>query len=470
MAQKVSEYLGVDPIKFDKLGVFDAVIGVDTRLFLDPHLLRKTSTPEFKNSRHQIEKYYRDIMTLLEASKREGDRVWREAHRRLIFRETKGVSIGYGTHSSDGSGIGFKLALKLLKSAQEIISLGIKDPEIFELLGLFEEDFGADRLSDMTIFIIRDALYSYTQRVAREVEVDRLTEFRMGDFSYKLPQHPTGRAPLLLLPKELLRDLPVALTWEGIDYVVSTNRELRDRINQMIGFVWKNKITKQQIRNLIFSNKKNVETLINTYKESRASEYDFHNDPLGEVLWYNLGHKYSERYPLLIKETSPSDLDELELVVIQIIKQFKKNIEDNGLNEHLYVGSKRRHERFSQLLFFSVADTYSAANNVDISREPNAGSGPVDFKLSRGYQARVLVEVKLSANTQLVKGFVKQLPVYVESEATKRTIYLIIRVTDSDKQIKKIYKLQREARERGEPVPAVWVVDGRLKPTASKRK
>ncbi|MBU0572188.1 hypothetical protein KKH23_03265 [Patescibacteria group bacterium] len=470
MTQRVSEYLGVNPAKFEKRGVFDAVIGVDTRLFLDPHLLRRTSVPEFEGSRRQIESYFGNIMTLLRASREEGDRPWKEAHRRLIFRETKGVSIGYGLHSSDGLGIGPRLAYRLLNSAQEIISLGINDPEIFELLGLFEEDFGADRLSDMTIFIIRDKIYSYTERVAGEVGTGRLVDFEKRNVSYKLPLHPNRRGPLLLLPMELLRDLPVALTWEAIDHVVSTNRELRDRINQMIGSAWRNKITKQQIRNLIFSSKDNIESIINAYKESKAREYDFDTDPQGEVLWYYLGQKFGALHPLTIKETSPSDIDELESIVIQIIKQFKKNIEDNGLNEHLYAGRKRRHERFSHLLFFSTADTYCFANNIDINREPNAGSGPVDFKLSRGYRSRILVEVKLSTNTHITSGFEKQLPAYAKSESTGRTIYLIIRVTDSDKQIKNIYKLQREQRKKGKPAPAIWVVDGRLKPTASKRK
>lgn len=47
MAQKISSYLTVDPKIFDKKGIFDTVIGIDTHLFLDPFLLRKTQIPEF---------------------------------------------------------------------------------------------------------------------------------------------------------------------------------------------------------------------------------------------------------------------------------------------------------------------------------------------------------------------------------------------------------------------------------------
>ena len=62
--QKLSEYLGGSPQQLKKLDVFDAVIGIDSNLFVDPHLLNKTKIPEFKDSRKKLEKYFSDIVTL----------------------------------------------------------------------------------------------------------------------------------------------------------------------------------------------------------------------------------------------------------------------------------------------------------------------------------------------------------------------------------------------------------------------
>lgn len=59
---------------------------------------------------------------------------------------------------------------------------------------------------------------------------------------------------------------------------------------------------------------------------------------------------------------------------------------------------KSKHESAAQLLFYGVADSYCAANNIDLSPESNAGRGPVDFKLSRGSTDKVIVEVKLTSN------------------------------------------------------------------------
>lgn len=474
MAQLLSSYLQVDKKKLEQKGVFDAVIGLDTRLFLDPHLLKKTKIPDFKKSRDEIKKYYSDIIRLLLVyRKTKKRRPLQEALKRLTFKETKGVFIGYGIHGGDGNAIGPDLARRLLDTALDILDMGIYDPEIFELIGLFEEDFGADRLSDMTIAIIRDDIYSYTERIAQELTLreDKLIDWREGEKVYKLLKHPAARRPIIFLPQELLRDLPVALDREGIDHVVATNEELRRRLNRMIGAVWKSKLhklKKKDLRYLIFSDKKNISELINAYKISEADHYDFEDDPAGEVKWFEIGNEFAKSNPLQL-QLKEKNLDELEQVVRKIVMQFKKLVEVNGLSKNLYYKYKPLHERFAQRLFFAVADSYCEADDLDISREPDAGSGPVDFKFSHGYRERVLVETKLTSSKRVVHGFVKQLPAYQESEGTKRGFYVVIRTTRSETQIKELLELKETLSSEGKRLPSIVVVDARLKPSASRR-
>lgn len=102
-------------------------------------------------------------------------------------------------------------------------------------------------------------------------------------------------------------------------------------------------------------------------------------------------------------------------------------IEDNQLCKLLYdKNGKRKHESAAQLLFFGIADAYCSANNLDISPESDAGRGPVDFKVSKGANIKVLVEVKLTSNSKLEKGFTSQLPIYQKSEKSHKGIYLVI--------------------------------------------
>ncbi|MFA5386072.1 MAG: hypothetical protein WC297_00085 [Candidatus Paceibacterota bacterium] len=469
--EKISAYLEVSPKQLEKLGVFDAIIGIDSNLFIDPHLLNKIKVLEFKESRKKLEKYFSEIITLLQSSQQKGDRAWREAQRRLIFHETRGVSIGYGVKSSDGRAIGIGLGSKLIETADEIIKMGIKDPAIFELIGLFEEKFGADRLSDMTISILSESFLEYTERVTKTLAIKKAAIFQTPSRKYLLPIHPSGNEPIIFLPTSLLRDLPVAFTWDDINYVVSVNQELRQRLNTLIGRVWSRrmKLLKRDLRSLIFSNPDNIKMLVEAYKKNTAGAYDIKNDPSGYLVWYEIGKHFAETNRLKIDNRLPKTLAEVEKVVEAIIEQFKKNIEVNGLNEHLYVNGKVRPERFSQRLFFSVADTYCAANNVDLSREPNAGSGPVDFKASGGYTARTLVEIKLSSNKSLISGYMKQIEAYKKSESTESCFYVVIKVTRSESNIKRLLGIRDALLSQKKDCPEIIVIDGTMQPSASRR-
>jgi hypothetical protein len=96
VALRLSRFLDVRPSDLTRLGAFNALIGIDSRLFVDPLLLKNLKIPEFRGSRKQFEKYFREVSFLLAKSKTNGDAAWREAARRLVFRETKGISLGYG--------------------------------------------------------------------------------------------------------------------------------------------------------------------------------------------------------------------------------------------------------------------------------------------------------------------------------------------------------------------------------------
>jgi len=472
MPTRLSTFLSVRPSSLKRHGVFDALIGIDSRLFVDPILLKRLRIPELRDSRKHFEAYFQAILLLLAKSQKEGDVAWRGAAKRLVFKETKGVSLGYGISTSDGRGIGPVLGHRLLQTASEIVAMGISDPAIFELLGLFEEDFGPDRLSDMTISIIKEDLFEYSARVAQSLGLRKLLKVKTAHGSYKLPKGPDPQKPLVFIPSRILRRLPVAQSWDEIGDVVFFNETLRRRLNHIISDYWRKGVSvlKEHLRATLLGNPKEFRELLKGYNSYEGTPYDLVSDPQGLLSWFELGQDFAKDYPLTLNlKTSPT-LDEIQGIVETIVVHFKELIEHNGLNLHLYdTSGKPLHERYSQRLFFSVADSYCKANNIDLTPEPNAGSGPVDFKFSRGYALRVLVEIKLSTNKQLVHGYEKQLPTYERSEKTNRSVYVIVRVTGSESTIKRILKLRDAAVASGKTVPNVIVIDGHRKPSASKR-
>jgi hypothetical protein len=128
-----------------------------------------------------------------------------------------------------------------------------------------------------------------------------------------------------------------------------------------------------------------------------------------------------------------------------------------------------RREETSQKLLYAIADCYCDAHNIDLTRESDAGRGPVDFKFSTGYKSRVLIEVKLNKNNP-TKGYEKQLAVYQKSETAKNAVFLVIIVTEKLEEVDKLKKSVDELKAKGEVCPELVIVDGRIKPSASKVK
>jgi hypothetical protein len=171
----------------------------------------------------------------------------------LIFREEGGTALGYAGPGRSGRGIGPGLAERLVQRGKQIVDLGIEAPEMFELVGLFEEDFGADLLSDMSVSILKERFLTYTQRITCELKLDPSADFRFSGKTWRLPVHPDGKKALLFVPYDLLSPLPVALDRSEIWQVASFNAEVRAKWHAILAAARKDKRdpTKSEIRKML---------------------------------------------------------------------------------------------------------------------------------------------------------------------------------------------------------------------------
>ena len=166
-----SRYFGVAEQQLSSLGVLDPTLNVDTKLFIDPLLLGKSSHPEIKRAEKTYKEYFKTIIKLLAASKKENDIAWRAAYQKLQFGEIQGTCLGYGASSIHGSALGKKLSTKITKTAKEIVDLGIIDPDLFVLLPLLEEGIGPDLISDMTTRIVITEIGEFNNRILRKLNI-----------------------------------------------------------------------------------------------------------------------------------------------------------------------------------------------------------------------------------------------------------------------------------------------------------
>ena len=149
-----SEEFHIPKDVINKTGVFDVILDVDTRVFIDPALLELCTEPEFIDAKDKIETYFSNILTLLRHSKRKHDMYWKKADSLLKFQELSGTCFGYSKNGTCGNAIGSILRGTILSTIKDLISEGETDPVLFELLGVFQEGVGCDRVSDLITFIL----------------------------------------------------------------------------------------------------------------------------------------------------------------------------------------------------------------------------------------------------------------------------------------------------------------------------
>lgn len=471
MIQSLGDYHSTDPSDFEKTGALDPILGIDTRLFIDPSLIKHTRIAELSGCTGKIENYFSDVLRIIKQIAKESDIFWRRADKLLTFPEVHGLCIGYSSHSTSGKGTGPQKRHRLLDSLMQLTQAGCNDHRIFDLVGAFEDGIGPDLISDMIAKIIIDDLICYTQHVCSDLAIPMMPLPYSRSFPPEdLPFDPTTNRPIILVPKEILRDLPVAETFADIAWISAHNEKVRENLNKLVAGSYRSMTAserKEQVKMTFIEHPDVLAQVLKAYDDVGAKFYDFADDPAGETIWYQISRKLPKSHALsltLANNPTPSQVYE---VVEKICTHFKKLVEDNQLCNLLYdKHGQKKHESAAQLLFFGIASAYCGANNLDLSPESDAGRGPVDFKVSSGLAGKVLVEIKLTSNQKLAHGFETQLPIYQAAEGTQKGIYLVINnggITES-----RWSAFSDLVAGSGKHAPRVIVVDGIKRQSASK--
>ncbi|MGM4991283.1 chromosomal replication initiator DnaA [Tardiphaga sp. 841_E9_N1_2] len=446
-------------------------MNADTKLFVDPLLFKNSAHPTLSGAGVQaFEKRMSDIIELLAESKALDDAPWKAAMRLLALHERGETCLGYGGTGTSGRDRPDSLKRQILTTAKQIVDVGVRNPELIILMGMFEVGVGPDTISDLTTNSVLRVLEQITKDFCSRHSVP-LRKFNLEFEEYELPENVTRPGTgIFLVPKDVLRELPVATDWSDIDRVVSFNSTLRHMVNQMIGNITKATVTqkKSALKRIALGDPLNFQTLVRDLLANDPTGYDFEKDRKGFEALRQALLTAAQQFPLVIVRPSSPTLRELLRVVREITMQFKQLIENNNLSHLLWEGTKPRSEKSSQLVYFGVADSYCKSNNLDISPEVHSGGGPVDFKFSTGYALRVLVELKLSTG-DIVHGYETQLDIYKAAAQTEEGVFLIIDVGGMGYKLARIQTIQQDQITTGNKSSEIVVVDAMRKPSASKR-
>lgn len=464
-----SSHFGIEPQVLDTHGLIDPFLNVDTQLFIDPVLLEKSSNKIISNnSIETFKNHFSKFIRLLIISEKEGDAAWKAAQKLLDLREPPENGLGFGSSDQSGSSRPEEIRDQIIKTTKEIIELGSKDPEMISLMGFFEEGVGPDTISDFTTRVIMDHLVEITQSFCESENIP------MSDFDgrHMLPKYEIGSKSsfIVLVPKDIVRDLPIANDWSDVSRAVMENQLIRERVSVFLGGITEPTIKekKEALRYAALESANSFAEFLETVKNSAAG-YDSNLDALG---YYALKRIFSEeldKYRLDKKYQIEANPANLKQFVLETLEQFKHHVENGNLWEELWVDGKPKKERAAQLIYYAMSDCFCKANDIDVSPEANMGGGPIDFKFSKGYEARVLVEMKRSSG-KVVSGYKKQLEIYKNASRTEFGIYVVIDYGDNKSSFDIIRKARAELISAGKPASDILVIDATKKDSASIRK
>jgi hypothetical protein len=467
-----STYFGVQPKTFAAAGLIDPFLDVDVPLFIDPILLAKSGNPTIAAAAvERFRRHFEVLVRMLAISQAENDAAWKGARKQLDLSEPPENGLGYGGSGRSGSSRPQDIREAILRTSKEIVTLGAKDPEMISLMGFFEEDVGPDTISDLTTTVIMEDLAAITEAFCRRNDVP-LFETDIVT-SHKLPRFitPTRRViPIVLVPQDIVRELPIANDWSDIERAAMENARIRERVNRFLGGIIRPTVVdrKHALRSAALGSPEDFDFFLAAVK-ANVENYDPNLDPLG---YYRLKGIIANGYPGL-KQAKLYDVklgpDEILRIVADSVAFFKRHIEAGNLWEELWLGDKPKKERASQLIYYAIADAFCKANDVDISPEAIMGGGPIDFKFSSGYAARVLVEMKRSDGT-VVHGYEKQLEFYKTAAQTEFALFVIMDYGDLGTKLAKIKRIQKARLDAGLRASEIVVIDPRKKASASKRK
>ena len=343
-----------------------------------------------------------------------------------------------------------------MKLAKEITDLGMEDPIIFEVATMFQKGIGCDRISDIITNILRKPILEYSSRIVSTLGLNCNFIISEDDVEYHLVLNPFNNEPILFVPFSVLSKLPISESFSDIETVCKVNQINRDELSKYVHFDnRRGRIPKGNLAYPFLHDSHFRALIMNVYTNVDAQIADS-----------NLfKSRVKKEFCLPEQQYDVQSTKELIDFVRTINTVFKDFVENKGVNKLFFHKGVPLDEKHVQLAYRLVAEMMCANANVDLSEETNNGRGPVDFKMSRGYKTKVLVEIKLSSNSRLIQGLSRQLPEYMKSENACYGFYFVMDL--ANKGFSVIPNQYNEIQKTRDDIE-LFLVDGNNKPSASK--
>lgn len=459
-----TEKFQVDSEILRSYGAVDISLVCDVPLFIDPMLIFNSDNEKYRELHNSIIRYFYFLY-----SKAKQGLSPKELNAWFNFSEVPNNWLGYSLYGNGGLALGKKYAKFLYDNiAFAINTNNISESVHIEKVMLLYEGSGKDKISDLTVNLIKGFLCEYTETFALQyINKEFLERFPVEKayFNYDtesfiskefvLPYiyNKKGRKEFVLLtPCDILREDEPAINKK--DFLDSYNRvrtviendTLRTYVNNYIGLAVK-EYEKEQRRKRKPINEKTIKQTEKWAFQDVAREhpelYDYYIK-MRETDIHEIRSQCIEELDMQLNKLLVSSKNIITLFensnyqrnekltareeARERLKFFKHIIEDCDGYKNLYVkGVQIAQENDLQRLFRFVW----YGTNYKVDAESNNGRGQTDFIISKGQNNQNIIEFKLASNSKLSHVFA-QVKIYEAANCSEGSLIVIFYFSEEE--------------------------------------
>jgi hypothetical protein len=437
----------------DEIDFFDANLVHDSRVFIDPFLLKNSPVQVERDLFDRFGDFFRYAYDKsLEVGL--GNYTQGDLKKLLTIHEPKYINMGYTVASNEGHGpsLSDRLLTFFIDTTARTF---VRETQAFPehkynpvSLQVFTYGIGFDGISDITANLIMDYLVAYTNQQAETWGITQYPNMKLDydgfDFDdmkwkrgnyYRLPRNPVRPdEPLILVPRRLLRgfdelhDNPASIVMS----ILRTDPELSAEFASLVIKPIK-EVSIEDIQAVFKSDISVHKRYLEVLEQDRNRPYNFEKDPLNL-----LADKRYTGYFANTQQPTVNDCNQLNEAVRQLVGVFRRHFETmdgwkQAWRESYRYPMEPALERSIGMVFRGMGLAYFERDaDVHFLPEVGTGNGNVDFLVIHN-DCAIAIEFKLLKNSAstgpdkipaYMHGVQKQLPNYVINTKAKYAYYL----------------------------------------------
>lgn len=440
-------------------GAINISLICDIPLFIDPLLIFNSSKIEYQELHKKIIRYFYFLAKKAEKELNDAEiKAW------FTFKEVCNNWLGYALKGNKGSALDMEFGRFLYKNIAFVLNNNnISKGKHAEKIMLLYKKSGKDKISDMTVNLIKEYLCEYTEKFAkRHLKNNKKCKMMIVDkvgFNYEtesfysreyyLPYiiNEKGKEEYILLtPKDMLRQEEPSINrkdfFSNIDNILYSidNDVLRNEVNNYIQLAILRYEREMKDINKEPKEKEEQKVKMNAFEqkvEEHPEIYDYYirlKEYEKKEVRKKCEKEVNEQIEKLIKNAEEiCNVIQREGYIAnesitakeetrERIKFFKHVIEDCDAYKNLYYDGKRiaKEDDLNRMFRFVWMKSKFKANF-----ETNNGRGEADVVVSKGSDNQCVAEFKLASNTRGLKKVFEQAEVYCKANGCTEKIIVI---------------------------------------------